>query len=234
MIGICASMQEELAFVKELKIIGEDAHECFRFTRYEYQGETLVCGVCGTGKASAAAFTQSMIVHYRPSLIVNIGTAGSLGGNVRCKDVVVAADSVQHDFDLSDFGYQKGELAELKTIALSCDEDFFHAAKDAAPEGIRVHYGRILTGDRVVADEDTRRRLTSLFGGLCAEMEGAAVGQVCAMNNVPYGIIRGISDGEEADQLAEFRKNTGTVAELNGRVLLAALARYMNRAGMNI
>jgi adenosylhomocysteine nucleosidase len=226
MIGVIASMESEFAFWEHCTFLGEKQHGVFTYKRYDYEEIELVCSVCGTGKVSAAVCTQLMIEDYHPSLIVNIGTAGSLGGEVHNKDVIVAEDSIQHDFDVSPFGWKRGELPELGTICLPCDRSFVESAKRIDTMGHTVHFGRILSGDRVVVDNDTKSDLLSAFGGLCVEMEGAAIGQVCTMNNVPYAIIRGISDGDDEDQKTEFFSNIESVSEINGAVLLATLKEY--------
>ncbi|MFA0815846.1 MAG: 5'-methylthioadenosine/adenosylhomocysteine nucleosidase [Anaerofustis sp.] len=228
MIGVIASMQSEMAFEKECEKKGTERHASFEYERYDYNGIELVCAVCGTGKVSAAVCTQLMIEYFHPSLIINIGTAGSIAKEIHNKDVIIAIDSVQHDFDISPFGWEKGELPELGVISLPCDEGFLQASKQIPSMGYRIHYGRILSGDQVVVDQNVKTKLTDCFGGLCAEMEGAAVGQVCAMNQVAYAIIRGISDGDSEDQQNEFLSNIESVAEINGHVLLASLKEYEN------
>ena len=227
MIGINASMKSEMSFTEKCKHINSEKHGIFEFELYDYKGISIICSVCGTGKVSAAVCTQLMIEYYSPEIIINIGTAGSLIEEIRNKDVIVAIDSVQHDFDISPFGWEKGELPELGLVSLKCDEKFLDAVKKIGDIGHTIHFGRILSGDQVVVDQDVKFNLTSCFGGLCAEMEGAAVGQACAMNNVPYAIIRGISDGDDEDQKNEFFSNIESVSEINGRVLLAALEEYV-------
>lgn len=227
MIGVNASMKSEMSFTEKCKYIKSEKHGIFEFELYDYKGISIICSVCGTGKVSAAVCTQLMIEYFHPEIIINIGTAGSLTEEIRNKDVIVAIDSVQHDFDISPFGWEKGELPELGLVSLKCDEKFLDAVKKIGDIGHTIHFGRILSGDQVVVDRDVKLNLTSCFGGLCAEMEGAAVGQVCAMNNVPYAIIRGISDGDDEDQKNEFFSNIESVSEINGRVLLAALEEYV-------
>lgn len=228
MIGILASMRSELAFTEFCEFIQSERHACFEFETYNYEGIEIVSAICGTGKVSAAVCTQLMIEYFHPELIINIGTAGSLFCDIHNKDIVVATDSIQHDFDVSPFGWQRGELPELKLIDIKCDEKFVQCAKNVSFGTHPIHFGRILSGDMVVIDREVKLRLTDLFGGLCAEMEGAAVGQVCAMNAIPYGIIRGISDGDDDDQHAEFLSNIESVGDINGRYLLSVLKEYAN------
>lgn len=227
MIGISASMKAELAFTENLPLIKAEKHACFEFSVYEYEGEKLAVAVCGTGKVSAAALAQTMILAYEPELIINIGTAGSVNADVKRKDVVVATDTVQHDYDASPFGYKKGELCELKRVELTCDEDFLKCAQDNRNQAYRVHFGRIVSGDIVVTDDEVKQKILTQFGGLCAEMEGAAFGQIAAMNGIGYAVIRGISDDEDSDRHESFRSSLGSVAQINGDFLLKVLKDYI-------
>ncbi|MCL1803162.1 MAG: 5'-methylthioadenosine/S-adenosylhomocysteine nucleosidase [Eubacteriaceae bacterium] len=226
MIGIGASMEGELSELrKALKHVGEKKAGCFAFDIYEYEAREVAVGVCGTGKVSAAAFCQAMIIALSPSLIVNIGTAGSISGNVVKKDLVVATDAVQHDYDISAFGYEKGELAELRAIGLECDRRFVEVAKNSA-DGMRVHFGRVLTADRVVVEAAEAEALASAFGGISVDMETAAFAMVCRMNDTPFAGIRGISDDGEGNRHEDFMLNIGSVAELSAKLLLNVLKGY--------
>jgi len=227
MIGVAASMEGELSSLKkQLKYRESKRVACFDFEIYDWEGGQIVTGICGTGKASAAAFCQAMIIGFSPRLIVNIGTAGSIDAGVKKKDLIVITDSVQHDFDASPFGYRKGELVEAGTIETASDERFIEIAKALDTSGMRVHFGRALTGDIVVVAEEVANRIREDFGGLSADMETGAFAQICAMNQVPFAGLRGISDDGEEDRHAEFRANIGTVADITSSFLLRVLGQY--------
>ena len=61
--------------------------------------------------------------------------------------------------------------------------------------------GTIATGDQFISSEEKRKWIEAIFHAACVEMEGAAVAQVCAVNNIPFVIIRSLSDlaNEKAD-----------------------------------
>ena len=226
MIAVSASMKEELSFCDNLNLIRKEHHGPFEFEILDFESSELIVSICGIGKVNAAAMAQTLILVYEPELIINIGTAGSINDEVKRKDVIIATETVQHDYNLQPFGFTRGKLVELDIIAIPCDEKFITIAKKYASE-YRSHFGRALSGDQVVADTGLIREITDLFGGLSADMESAAFGQVCAMNKVPYAVIRGISDDSDDDRLSDFLENMGTVSETNGKLLLSILHDYL-------
>ena len=226
MIAVSASMRDELSFCDSLNLIRKEHHGSFDFEIFDFEGTELIVSVCGIGKVNAAAMAQTLILIYRPDLIINIGTAGSINNVVKRKDIIIATETVQHDYNLQPFGFTRGKLVELGLIAIPCDEKFIMIAKKYVSE-YRAHFGRILSGDQVVADNDLIKEITDLFGGLSADMESAAFGQVCAMSGVAYAIIRGISDDGDDDRLSDFIANIGTVSETNGKLLLSILHDYL-------
>ena len=209
MIGVVASMQEELQFVGKCNFIGEDSCGIFTFKKYKYSNTEIVTGVCGTGKVSAAACAQLMAYKYSLEALVSMGTSGSLRAGMKINDIIISTGVIQYDFDCSAFGsYRKGELPELKTVEIKADEKLLTAAKQAL-KGSNVLFGRVLTADRVVVSDEEKKNIVSEFEGLCCEMEAGAVAQVALMNNIGFLAIKGVSDGEEeeGDRYDEFRSN---------------------------
>jgi adenosylhomocysteine nucleosidase len=115
--------------------------EIYAYAHYDIGNIRLIAGVCGTGKVSAALCAACAVRSYQPDLVVSIGTCGALGEGAIC-DVIVATDCVQHDYDTSPFWGVKGELTELKTVALKTDETFVRAAKVFVAGNAAVSFGR--------------------------------------------------------------------------------------------
>ena len=209
MIGVVASMQEELQFVDKCEFAGEEECGAFTFRKYKYKKTEIITGVCGTGKVGAAACAQLMSYKYPLKALVSMGTGGSLKDGMKINDIIISTDVIQYDFDCSAFGsYKKGELPELKTVEIKADGRLLSAAKQAL-SGNNVHFGRVLTADRIVVNEEEKKKIVSEFGGLCCEMEAGAVAQVALMNKIGFLAIKGISDGEKEEEAryGEFRSN---------------------------
>lgn len=125
---------------------------------------------------------------------------------------MVSTDAVQHDFDLTPIGYAPGELDSPKTVAISADEKMREKAVAAVKEiasDVSVFEGRVCSGDQFIASREQKERIVSTFGGMCCEMEGAAIAQVCSLNDTPFVIIRAISDkADDSEELSyeQFEK----------------------------
>ncbi|MEX2500842.1 MAG: 5'-methylthioadenosine/adenosylhomocysteine nucleosidase, partial [Trueperaceae bacterium] len=191
----------------------------FEITAGSLEGRRVRLAVCGVGKVNAAALAQQLLSDGASRLIFT-GVAGALDPELRPFDVVISRDAVQHDVDVRPLGYQVGEVPG-QPLAWTADRtlaDAAHAAAEAHRDDdalaaadarrARVVRGRIASGDRFVADPAERAHLHDLFGASCAEMEGAAVAQICARWGVPWVVVRSISDGADGDASVDFRTFT--------------------------
>ena len=211
-IGIIGAMAEE---VSELKASLQDA-KVTKIARMEFCegsfGNTDVVVVqSGIGKVNAAACAQILINHFGVTHVMNTGVAGSLNAKIDIGDIVVSTDAMYHDVDATVFGYAKGEVPQVGTASFVADEMLRRAAveavKEAAPD-IHVFEGRVVSGDQFISSREVKNNIRDTFQGDCTEMEGAAIAQVAYINEVPFVIIRAISDkaddsGQEAYDVFE-------------------------------
>ena len=166
-----------------------------KFVRGEVNGESVVCSVCGIGKVFAAMCAEAMIIKYSPDFIINTGVGGTLTRELGIADVAISSKVCQHDMDTTALGDEPGLISGINRVYFDADAALAEKICAIAAEmGIKTKLGTIASGDRFVASEAEKDRITSLFGAVCCEMEGAAVGHVCYMNNTPFVIIRAISD----------------------------------------
>ena len=126
---------------------------------------------------------------------------------------------------MTPLGYAAGELDGIGSPSLPADENMrklaVNAVKECAPE-VKVFEGRICTGDQFISSDEQKKSITDKFGGLCCEMEGGAIAQICYQNGIPFVIIRAISD--KADGSAEM---SYTEFEHEAAIRCAAITRYM-------
>ena len=206
MIGIIGAMDEEVSKVKaqmrdvEIKpIAGMDFYKgtmCHK--------ETVVVR-SGIGKVNAAVCSQILADQYHVTAIINTGIAGSLRNEINIGDVVLSTDALHHDMDASGFGYPVGQIPSMDVLSFPADKHLLEVAQsccEKAVPGIGVHTGRIVSGDQFISDKQKKQWLTDTFDGYCTEMEGAAIAQAAYLNNIPFLIIRAISD--KADDSAEM------------------------------
>lgn len=204
-LGIIGAMEEEvetLLGVMEEKTARERAGSTF----YEGQLEGLPVVVvqCGVGKVNAALCAQILCDCYGVTHLVNTGIAGSLCGDLDIGDLLVSRDAMYHDFDCVHFGYEYGKVPGMDTVAFPADEtmvELAYAAAEAVNPG-HTKIGRVASGDQFVAEKAVKEKIIALTGGLCTEMEGAAIAQTAYRNHLPFVILRAISD--KADNSAEM------------------------------
>lgn len=135
---------------------------------------------------------------------------GSLVDNLDIGDVVIAKDLVQHDFDITAFGHKKGYISEIGDIFI-CDKLLVDKCKNeidkvANGESFKVNIGTIASGDIFCTNVDMKNKIKEKFNALCVEMEGAAIAQVCYLDEVPFIVIRSISDSPNGRNNIEFDK----------------------------
>ena len=189
----------------------------------ELLGTPVYCGTigdndvvvmqCGMGKVSAGIGTQALIDKYNPDYIINTGCAGALAKNLKVGDVVLSDCVVEWDLDLQAIGYPLGYIDALDTVEMPASPELVERLSGVISEDCTVVRGMIVSGDQFVSTNEQRETILSRFpDAQCAEMEGAAVGQVCAQNDIPFCIIRSMSDNADGDSgvsYDEFSKEAG-------------------------
>ena len=207
-LGIIGAMESEVA---ELKSVMEETNVVDRAGMLFYDGvinhREVVVVKCGLGKVNAAFCTQVMIDLFRVDMIINTGVAGSLDPKINIGDIVLSTDVVQHDFDLTPLGLKKGTIPPKKSVSFTPDDGLRTIARvvcHAVNRDISVFEGRIATGDSFICNKKEKHRIRSEFGALCCEMEGGAIAQVCDANDVPFLIIRAISDKADDSASEDF------------------------------
>ena len=206
MLGIIGAMDQEVSILKEkMEVKKIDKRASMEFYVGILNGKEVVIVKCGVGKVNAAMCTQSLIDMYGVSAIINTGIAGSLDADIDIGDIVLATDTVEHDMDVSDLGYEPGVIPDTELSVFKTSDELLKIAQDsvdAANIGVKVFTGRVVSGDQFIWSKDKKKWLVETFGGRCAEMEGAAIGHVAVLNKVPYLVVRAISD--KADDSAEM------------------------------
>ena len=204
-LGIIGAMQLE---VETLLGIMEDkkvsSHAGSTFYEGKLEGLDVVVVQCGVGKVNAAICAQILCSCFGVTHLVNTGIAGSLCADLDIGDMVVSVDAMYHDFDCVHFGYEMGRVPGMYVTAFPADAKMMELAFAAAEEVNPGHTknGRVASGDLFVAEKGAKERIIERTKALCTEMEGAAIAHTAYRNNIPFVILRAISD--KADASAEM------------------------------
>ena len=225
-IGIIGAMDVEVSSLKEAADITSTSKVAdMEFCEGTLEGKNVVIVKCGMGKVNAGICANTLINDYGCTSIINTGVAGSLDNDIDIGDIVVSVDAVQHDFDVSPIGFEKGEIPYTGLYAFPADEGLRAAAvsavKESAPER-KVFEGRICSGDQFINTKEQKDRIIGDYGGMCCEMESGAVAQACFLNDTPFVAIRAISDKPDETEFVDYK-----VFEAQAAKDCAQIVRYM-------
>ena len=215
--GVIGAMEQELALLKgAAQIRRKIVRAGMEFHVGTLGGAEAVIVQCGIGKVNAGLCVQILADEFHVTHVVNTGVAGSLDDRLRIGDIVISADAVQHDYDISPLGFRKGEIPYTGLYAFPADAALrrraLEAAKGAIDASVSVYEGRVCSGDQFISDAAVTARIIREFGGLCCEMEGAAIAQASYLNGLPFVIVRAISDSSDGESPASFEKFTAQAA----------------------
>lgn len=209
-IGIIGAMDEEVDILKaemEIKEIKSIANMDFYIGNIEEKQIVLVR--CGIGKVNASICTQILISELNVSSIINTGVAGAINDDLDVLDIVVSEDVLYNDFDVTGFGYKLGEIPRMEKSIFAADNNLIEKALNASKTILYKHKamkGRIVSGDIFVNDFKIKKDISERFNADCTEMEGAAIGHTCYVNNIPFVIIRAMSDKADGSAHNNFNE----------------------------
>ena len=227
--GLIGAMPEELERLLALaEGVRRERHGPFELVHGALDGRPVLMATCGIGKVNAAALAQVLASLGVARMIVT-GVAGAVDPGLAVGDIVVSRDAVQHDVDVTGLGYVPGEVPG-EPLVWQADPALRAAALAAAEavarrDGVRAVLGRIASGDVFVADPVRAAQVRERFEASCAEMEGAAVAQVCARWGLPWVVVRSVSDSADQSAEVDFRAFTAVAAERAVAVVLGTLGR---------
>lgn len=230
-IGIIGAMHEEIVELKELMLnIKESKINNLTFFEGTLCGKDVVLMESGIGKVNAAISTTLLINEYKVEKIIFTGVAGAVNPEVNVTDIVIGTDLVESDMDVTAGGnYKLGEIPRMKNSNFKPDPYLFTLANSVAIKlfgNEKVFSGRIISRDEFVASAEKVKKLNEIFKADCVEMEGAAVAHVCEVLNIPFVVIRSISDkadNEAGMTFDEFVK----IAAKNSKLIVEGILNSM-------
>lgn len=207
-IGIIGAMDEEVAALKQdMEVKASSTIASMEFLEGTLLGKDVVIVRSGIGKVNAAVCAEILAAIFKVDAIINTGIAGSLNAKIDIGDIVISSDVLHHDMDATGFGYALGQIPRMDVLSFVADKKLIETAKSVCeqvnPE-IHTHIGRVVSGDQFISDKDVKLRITENFQGYCTEMEGAAIAQTAYLNNIPFVILRAISDKADDSATVDY------------------------------
>ena len=228
MIGIIGAMDIEVEKIKGfLTDVREEKISGVNFVSGKFSGKDVVVAKCGVGKVFAGLCAEAMILKYSPELIINVGVAGCLDSTLKIGDIVIADSVCQHDMDTSPLGDPVGMLSDINIIKISADKKAYELFAECAKElSLPYSIGTIASGDQFVSSAEKKQFIIDNFGAKSCEMEGGAIGHVCFVNDVPFAVLRAMSDGADDGAKMDFPTFAKMAAENSTQVIKAFLSKF--------
>ncbi|WP_455538476.1 5'-methylthioadenosine/adenosylhomocysteine nucleosidase [Terrisporobacter sp.] len=228
-IGIIGAMELEVTTLRSLMDI-ENIVKKPSLTFYEgkLEGKDIVLVQCGIGKVNSALCAQILISEFNVDAVVNTGVAGAIHPSLDVNDIVISTEAIQYDVDATAFGYEKGQIPQMDNSVFKADERIINAAYESSLEqvkdkGFKIVKGRIATGDIFISSRELKEELENNFNAYCGEMEGGAIAHACYVNNIPFVIIRAMSDRADGSADVTYDEFVIEAAENSKDIVLKML-----------
>lgn len=212
-----------------------------RFVLGTLEGHSVVVGTLGVGTINSGSGASLLIERFRPRKVILSGVAGGIG-DAKTGDVVVGRQIINYGFgQLNGQGYapwqtyqpdfvtrnplffESDETLVSQALQVGASLQFNSVVINGATRQPIVREGIIATED-VFSEVATRNQQVSLETGCNAfEEEGAAVAQTCFQLNIPFLILRGISNPAQENGFAIFEQFSAQAAENANRVVIELL-----------
>lgn len=201
-IGIIGAMNEEV--LPFLRVFPSTKVELGGNIFYEalHEDKKLIFAYSKIGKVHAALTASTMILHFKVEAIIFSGVAGALKNDLRIGDMLLATSLCQHDVDITAFGHPLGFIPE-SSVFIATSEYLNAIATDAAHSlNIPLISGVVASGDTFIQNRDRKLEIAREFNAIAVEMEGASIAVVASLFNIPFCVLRAISDN--ADEKADI------------------------------
>lgn len=227
-IAVIGAMEQEVELLRK-KIENAETKEIANseFTIGTYRNHEVILLKSGIGKVNAAMTTAILLSEYKPDYVINTGSAGGYDPTLSVGAIVISDEVRHHDVDVTAFGYEMGQVPQLPA-AFKSDAHLMKLAEEAVKE-IGEHEaatGLIATGDIFMHNPEKVEEVRGHFPQMKAcEMEAAAVAQVCHQFEVPFVVIRSLSDIAGKESSISFDEFLPVAAKHSTEIVLRVVER---------
>ncbi len=219
-IAILGAMREEIEPLLP-KINNLQKHEYANNIFYTgtLGGKEIAMAYSKIGKVNAALTATLLIEKFGCQKLLFSGVAGGINESLKIGDLIFADKLVQHDVDITAFGHPWGFIPESGDFVESDKALNTLAQQVAAKMNVKIISGTIATGDQFIASEEKKEWIKQTYKADALEMEGASVGYVCKCLNVPFFVLRAISDTADMDAGFSFEEFLVSSAKVSANFL---------------
>ena len=228
-IAIMGAMPEEISpILEKLPSYKTTQYAGNKYYEASYKGVDLVVAYSKIGKVFSTLTATTMIEHFGADRLLFSGVAGAVSPTLKVGDLIVATKLAQHDLDITAFGHPYGYVPE-GAVFVEADKEMIAMSKEVALDmGKNVQEGIIATGDQFVANEERKNWIGKTFGADALEMEGGSVAVVCDALNIPFFILRAISDAADMDASFSFDEFLQTSAKESAEFVMKMVDKLVD------
>lgn len=228
-IGIIGAMDIETEKLKsQMNVVGIREIAGMSYFSGTLEAQSVVVVTCGVGKVNAATCTQILISEFKVDAVINTGVSGAIHNDLNVGDIVISTDCMEHDFDCTGFGYSYGVIPRMQESVFKADENLVAAAYEACATsdiGVNFFKGRIVSGDQFVSSAERKAFIEEHFNAHTTEMEGASIAHVCYLSQLPFVIIRSMSDKADGSAHVNFDEFALKAADHSNKIVVGMLKR---------
>ena len=226
-IGIVGAMAQEVEILSGLMTDKTETRVASAvILEGKINGKAVALLQSGIGKVAAAIGTAALLQLTKPDAVLNTGSAGGVARGLKVGDIVISDETRYHDVDVTAFGYEKGQLPANPAAFLSDKKLADLAEKIAQEQGQSVKRGLICSGDSFINSEQKIAQIKADFPNVTAvEMEATAIAQVCHAFNVPFVVVRAISDAGDGEASLSFEEFLPLAAKQSSALVLGMLEK---------
>ncbi|MDA3908141.1 MAG: 5'-methylthioadenosine/adenosylhomocysteine nucleosidase [Sulfurimonas sp.] len=230
-IAIMGAMPEEVApILEKLGTYKTTKYADNEYYEASYKGIDVVVAYSKIGKVFSTLTATTMIQHFNCSVLLFSGVAGGINPSLKIGDLIVATKLCQHDLDITAFGHPMG-FVPGGSVFVEADKGLIELSKEVATElNKNVIEGIIATGDQFVHDENIKANIVKHFNADALEMEGGSVAVVCKSLDVPFFILRAISDTADTDASFSFDEFMESSAIISAEFIMKMVQSMINNA----
>ncbi len=230
-IGIIGAMEVEVEILKtKIENLKIETFAKIDFYTGKIDSKNVVLARSGIGKVNAAICTQILIDKFNVDCVINTGVAGAIGDVVDIYDIVVSTELLQHDFDTTaiDPSDKIGVVCGLGVETFKADEKLINVVVDGVKKQLNnnVYEGIIATGDQFISSKEKKDFIKNNFNALCAEMEGGAIAHTCYLNDIPFVVIRCISDKADGSAEVDYPTFVKQAASDSSKIVEYLIKKY--------
>ena len=220
-IAIMGAMPEEIApLLEQVENVKKVEYANNSYYEATYKGKELVIAYSKIGKVFSSLTASTLLEKFACDKLLFSGVAGAINPSLKIGDLIIADKLCQHDLDISIFGHDFGFVPEGAKF-VETDANLRQIAKEVAQKNeLSLIEGTIATGDQFVASNERKAFIAKNFQADALEMEGASVAVVCDALDVPFFILRAISDTANDEAEMDFDAFMVSSAKISANFIL--------------